>query len=72
MNRSVSTVLAQLLAVASIGVAIGAVTFGMPDTPDTRPMPPCAAEDGGPYPCVWDGPNRGNRQGDRVVITGAP
>ena len=37
-------------------------------------VPPCQAEDGGPYPCVWDGPSRGTpgqpgyRQGDGVII----
>jgi hypothetical protein len=31
-------------------------------------LPACQAEDGGPYPCVWDGPTRGNQTGHRVVV----
>jgi hypothetical protein len=57
-----STVL-RVLAVASIAAAVGLAA------PVAAP-PPCVGEDGGPYPCVWDGPTRGNHQGDRVIITG--
>jgi hypothetical protein len=52
--------LAAILAVATV-VAV-----------DRRPPPPCQAEDGGPYPCVWDGPHRGNHQGDYVIIRSQP
>lgn len=62
--------------VALITIALAAVVIYLatpyPKAPEPRPMPPCAAEDGGPYPCLWDGPNRGNRHGDRVIVTGAP
>lgn len=70
MNRSTLTdTLGSLAAVASVGVALGLAVFGRPEAPEPIILPPCIAEDGGPIPCVWDGPNRGNRQGDRIVIT---
>lgn len=47
---------------AVISMAVAALPGGY------RLPPPCQAEDGGPYPCVWDGPTRGNRAGDRVII----
>jgi hypothetical protein len=58
------------LAVAvTLGGIWGVVVFGRPGTAtDPRPVPACAEEDGGPYPCVWDGPHRGNRTGDRVIV----
>lgn len=36
-----------------------------------RSLPPCVEEDGsgGPVPCLWDGPHRGNGRGARVVVT---
>jgi hypothetical protein len=45
--------------------------------PSTEP-PPCATEDGGPVPCLWDGPNRGApgepgaRTGRRYTVTAVP
>jgi hypothetical protein len=69
MNGSTGT-MARLLAVASIGAALGLAIFGKPEPAPVQPMPACVEEDGGPYPCVWDGPNRGNGQGARVIITG--
>lgn len=58
-----------ILALVTMIIAIAAATVGYR-------LPPCAAEDGGPYPCVWDGPHRGvpgapgYRTGDRVIIWG--
>jgi hypothetical protein len=60
------TFMIGILAIAMITLAVLGLA-GVPDAP-----PPCAGEDGGPYPCVWDGPNRGNHQGDRVIIWHAP
>lgn len=63
---------------AAIIIVAGAVVIywatprlqGAPAQPATPPA--CATEDGGPIPCVWDGPNRGNHRGGRVTITKAP
>lgn len=69
-----STTVLRVVAVASVAVAMAGAIHGWPGptiTP-TRPLPPCVAEDGGPIPCVWDGPNRDNHLGDRVVITETP
>ena len=52
-----------------VAVAVLAITAVLAGTVGYR-LPDCAGEDGGPYPCVWDGPTRGNRTGDRVIIWG--
>lgn len=64
--------------VAVIIIAAGAILIYRA-TPYPEPTPPaCATEDGGPIPCVWDGPSRGApgapgyRQGDRITITERP
>ena len=65
-----------VLGAAGILATLLAGWLSQPATP-VPTIPPCVAEDGGPYPCVWDGPSRGQpgnpgyRQGDRVVITEA-
>ena len=57
----------KLSALVAVAIATLAASVGYR-------VPPCQAEDGGPYPCVWDGPSRGTpgqpgyRQGDRVII----
>lgn len=57
----------------AVGLGMASIITRQPAPLPT--IPPCAAEDGGPYPCVWDGPSRGTpgaqgyRQGDRVTIT---
>jgi hypothetical protein len=51
-------------AVAVTAVLAGTIGYRLPDS--------CVGEDGGPYPCVWDGPTRGNRTGDRVIIRTRP
>jgi hypothetical protein len=57
-------IMAAVLAVAHVGAGTRAE--------DHRPsLPPCVEEDGsgGPVPCLWDGPHRGNGRGNRVVVT---
>jgi hypothetical protein len=51
----------KLAALASVMVATVLAGTG-------QRLPACAGEDGGPYPCLWDGPTRGNGNGDRVII----
>jgi hypothetical protein len=52
----------KIVALASVMLALTVAVTG-------HQVPPCQAEDGGPYPCVWDGPSRGNRMGDRVIVS---
>lgn len=72
LKRNIPVILAGLSIIAAL-VAVSAA----PGPPRQAP-PPCLTEDGGPIPCVWDGPSRGTpgnpgyRRGDRVTITQRP
>ena len=61
VNRSIR---GWAVAVLSVAVALAAAVYG------ERTPSPCQAEDGGPYPCLWDGPHRGNQRGHPVMIYG--
>jgi hypothetical protein len=50
-----------IMALLSVAVAVALAATG-------HRLPACAGEDGGPYPCLWDGPTRGNREGPPVII----
>lgn len=56
-----STIGMWLTALAAVAVALAGAVVG-------HRLPACTQEDGGPYPCVWDGPNRGNHQGARIIV----
>lgn len=63
---------AALVAVASLGVAAGLAVFGRPDVPAPVrqvPYPVCQAEDGGPVPCVLDGPRYRQPSDTGPVVT---
>lgn len=72
-GSTVTSTLAQLAGIVLVGSVIGVAVFGWPGpTVDrVRTFPPCAVEDSGPTdPCLWDGPTRGNGQGNRVMVKG--
>jgi len=78
INQTGKRIMLALDVSVIIVIALGAIMIYRATPYPTRqpaPLPACQAEDGGPYPCVWDGPSRGSpggpgyRQGSVVTVT---